>query len=758
VNTHLDDRILSFLAAHRETAFKTKELARELDLPKQGGEYQSLKAALRRLQLDGRIARLKNSRWMLSVSAEPIAPDGATLAPDRATIAPDGEVHRPEGDADARGGERHATTTSSDAQRIVGVFKQFRRMSYVEADDRDIEEDIAVSPKRAGGAEDGDKVVVRLLPRRGRQTGLEGEVIEVLGRRGRADVEMLALARRYGLQHEFPADVDAQTFAIPARIDEEELRGRWDLRDLECFTIDPEDARDFDDAVSLGVDAAGDWELGVHIADVSHYVPEDSPLDREALRRGTSVYLVDGVFPMLPERLSNHMCSLKEGKDRLAFSVFVTVSARGAIRDYRIGTSVINSRRRFTYEEVQAVLDGGESPHATTLREMERLAGVLMRKRFREGSVDFNVPEVRCILDETGHAVDIVPKPRLMSMRMIEEFMLLANRVVAQHVARGDATGKGAARGAGAAHDARGRVRAGHATAPPFIYRVHDLPDPEKVRELIEFLRHVGLKVTLDPASSRSFQEMLEQVRDRPEEAVVQDVTIRSMAKAVYSEENIGHFGLGFRYYTHFTSPIRRYPDLVVHRLLRHLLETGGVHLSRTRVADIARQSSLRERVAVEAERASIKIKQVEFMKRHEGDEFDAVVSGVTRYGLYVEIYPSLVEGLVHVRSMDDFFEFDRARMALIGQRSGRRYRLGDRVRVRVAQVDSVEIRIDFVLVDDGEHERRTRPAAGGRNSGGGSAGSAGRQRGSGTRGKETSRKEPSRKGASKKSRGRGRR
>ncbi len=636
----LRDRIHTFLLAKEGRAYKTKELARELDLPKQGEQYQQLKEMLRVLQQEGLIVRLKNSRWM-TPQAEEVKREAAE-------------------------------------RTVVGSFKEFRRLCYVEADDREIEGDIAISRNAVAGAEDGDKVVVRLLPMRGRSAGLEGEVIEVLGKRGRADVEMLALARRFGLSLDFPEDVDEQAFAIPAALGAEDLTDRMDLRELECFTIDPEDAKDFDDAVSVAMDGEGNCLLGVHIADVSHYVREGTPLDREALRRGTSVYLVDGVFPMLPERLSNHMCSLKEGKDRLTFSIIMTVTPRGVVKEHVLAKSVIRSRKRFSYEEVQDILDRGEGPHCESLQTMERLAGVLMKKRFREGSVDFGVPEVKFVLDATGYPVDIVPKKRLMSMRVIEEFMLLANRTVAQKVARGD-----------------GGPR-------PFIFRVHDLPDPEKSRELVEFLRHLGIKTQLDPTSSKSFQHMLEAVRGRPEEDVVQDVTIRSMAKAVYSEQNIGHFGLGFQYYTHFTSPIRRYPDLIVHRILHQYFGGGGGRgPSLKRLGDIARQSSIRERLAVEAERESIKIKQVEYMKRHEGDEFDAVISGVTRYGLYVEIYPTLVEGLVHVRSLDDYFDYDKAHMQLVGQRSGTCYRLGDRVRVRVERVDSIELQIDFSLIDE---------------------------------------------------------
>jgi ribonuclease R len=581
------------------------------------------------------------------------------------------------GSVRASHGGRDAEDAAEAQERVVGTVRQHRRRFFIEPDGKQRRDDIPVAQSLLNDAVDGDKVVA-VVRARGRHGDQEGEIIEVLGRAGSPAVESMALARRYGLDPDFPNAVEDEAHAFPVNIPPEEYEKRTDLRELELFTIDPEDARDFDDAVSLEHTGDGRYRLGVHIADVSYFVQPRSAMDREAYRRGTSVYLVDDVIPMLPERLSNHLCSLKQDEDRLAMSLFMTISQRGVVQDYELHRSVIRSKKRFTYSEAQGVLDGGDGPHADVLREMRDLADILMKKRFREGAIDFSVPETRIILNEARMPVDIVPKERLFTMRMIEEFMLAANRTIATWAWK-----------SGARNDA-------------FIFRVHDRPDPEKVRELVEFLRHLGIKAHLDPTASQTFQAMVTSLRGSPEEGVVQDVTIRSMAKAIYSERNIGHFGLGFKLYTHFTSPIRRYPDLVVHRLAASVLlgEEGGARFTPARLADIAAQSSARERLAVEAERDSVRIKQAEFMRTQVGEEYDAIISGVTSFGFFVEVLPSLVQGLVHMRALDDdYYDFDPHGRRLIGRSSGNEYMMGDRVRVKLVRVDLEEMQIDFTLI-----------------------------------------------------------
>jgi ribonuclease R len=449
-------------------------------------------------------------------------------------------------------------------------------------------------------------------------------------------------------------------------------------------TIDPADARDHDDAVSLEHLPGGIFRLGVHIADVSYYVREGSLMDREALARGTSVYLVNEVVPMLPERLSADLCSLRPHEDRLAYSVLIDLAADGTMREHSFARTVIRSKRKFAYEEVQAILDKGKGEMADLLIPLNGIAKTLHAARMKRGSLDFESPEVKFAFDAQGLPVGIHKKPRLDAHRLIEECMLLANRVVAEHI---------------------GRLKTG-GDGPPFLYRVHDLPDPSRLQDLARFVKHLGFSLDAKGGvSTRELQKLLERVRGTELEDLVNEVALRAMAKAVYSEDNIGHFGLGFRHYTHFTSPIRRYPDLVVHRLL-NLYTSGrvkpaGVAELRESLPAIALQSSDRERVAQEAERASVRVMQMEYMKRHVGDDFAGVITGVTDFGLFVELDDTLVQGLVRMRDLgDDYYIFDERQYALRGRSRGKVYRLGDRIRVRVVAVDPETRECDLALVE----------------------------------------------------------
>jgi ribonuclease R len=494
------------------------------------------------------------------------------------------------------------------------------------------------------------------------------------------------------------------------------LRRRLDLRDWLTFTIDPEDAKDFDDAVSLRHLSNGNYELGVHIADVSHYVAEDSPIDKEALARGTSVYLVDRVVPMLPEKLSNDVCSLKPHTDRLTYSCIMEVTAKGEVANYRIAESVIHSKRRFNYEEVQEILDGERSAESTagneeerkigkeldaTLREMNELAHVLTRRRLRSGSLDFDTPEVKIILDAAGFPIEIRRKLRQDSNRLIEEFMLLANQTVTKHI---DLT----------------LARKG--MKPPFIYRIHEPPDPLKIEEFALFVKAFGYNFDHQQLiTSRVLSKFLREIAGEPEADIIENVMLRSLMKAKYSTENAGHFGLAFKHYTHFTSPIRRYPDLVVHRTLKAY--ANGYHPEMHdqfahKLQHAARAASERELVALDAERASVKMKQVQFMSRHLGEEFDGIISGVVSFGIFVEIPQYLVEGLVHISDLeDDYYIFEEKAYRLKGQNSGRVYRLGDEVRVRVVRVDPNERLLDFVLVAPEPRSKITKGKSGRRKS-----------------------------------------
>lgn len=581
--------------------------------------------------------------------------------------------------------------------KVVGTFRNRGNYAFVEPDDRRILQDVYVSSDDFGGADDGEKVVVSIDRFDRRHASPEGGILRVIGPADDPNVRVLSLAMSMDVKADFPADVEAEAEEIPVDIPRTEINQRLDLRDKPVFTIDPDDAKDFDDAIHIERKDNGNYEVGVHIADVSHYVEPDSAIDEEAIERATSVYLVDRTIPMLPEKLSNQVCSLRPQEDKLAFSVLMELSSHGEVVDYDIRETVIHSRQRLTYDEAQTYLDGGHpnDPAAPYVVEANRLAKTLTKKRLREGAVDFGSDEVKVILDDDGHPQDIVRKERLDANRLVEEFMLLANRTVAAHIGSPE-------HGTGFSKNGQSN---GEREPLPFIYRVHDTPNGEQIRQLAEYVQLFGHEIPLTDGNIRSedLGDLIEEIKGEPEEQVIVRAALRAMSKAEYAVANIGHYGLGFDFYTHFTSPIRRYPDLIVHRLLKRYAKDQ----SPASVEDLAAKCehcSEQERNAEEAERESVKLKQVEYVQAHVGDTFEGVVSGVTKFGVFVELTELLVEGLVHVREMnDDYYVYDESTYTMRGEETGKSYRPGDTVTVKVAGADIDAREIDLLFVEEDE-------------------------------------------------------
>jgi ribonuclease R len=578
---------------------------------------------------------------------------------------------------------------------VTGRFEKNKYFGYVVPDSRLIKNDIYISKKNYLDAKEGEKVVCELInydPEENKKEP-EGRIIEVLGKAGVVSTEIFAIARKYNLEKHFPDDVNneannlAKGWENKIEIDEVSLLAdsRKDIREKICFTIDPEDAKDYDDAVSIEKTESGGYILGVHIADVSFFVKENSPLDVEALKRGTSVYLLNNVIPMLPEALSNDVCSLKPNKDRYTFSVDIELSKNYSVKSYKVYKSLINSKRRFSYDEVQNIIDNKQGDFKKELVLMDKIAKCFYKKRMKEGGIDFESREVKFDYNEEGQITGIKVKERLDSMKMIEEFMLLANKCVTEFVTELSKKFK---------------------EELPFVYRIHEEPDAEKLNNLSEFVSQFGYRLHIDDKDS--IKELLESIKGKPEEYLINDLLIRSMAKAIYDEKNIGHYGLGFDDYTHFTSPIRRYPDLIVHRILKEYLQFAEhknvnfkkINIYKKRLPEICKQTSALEQNAVHAEREIIKLKQIEYMSNHIGDEFLGIISGMVHYGMFVEIIEMAVEGLVRFKDIEgDYYEFFDKKHVAIGARRGKTYRIGQKVVVKILATDTETKKIDFLLV-----------------------------------------------------------
>ena len=566
---------------------------------------------------------------------------------------------------------------------FVGIFQKIadKDFGFVVFEKRTMNTDMFISKNHFNQAEDGDKVIVKMREWRPGSKNPEGEIIQVLGTPGDHETEIHAILAEYGLPYNFEPEVEHDADQIDRSINTEEVAKRWDMRDICTFTIDPKDAKDFDDALSIQKLENGLWQIGVHIADVSHYVKPGTILDDEAYKRATSVYLVDRVVPMLPEVLSNDVCSLRPNEDKFTFSSVFELDEDAKIHKQWFGRTVIHSDRRFSYEEAQERIETQEGDLTTEILQLDKLAKILRAERIRNGAITFDRSEVRFNLDENSKPIGVYFKVSKDSNHLIEEFMLLANKKVSEFISlnkRNEPTGN------------------------TFIYRIHDDPDPAKLTALRDFVGTFGYKMDLANTQTvaQSLNRLLSDVKGKGEENMIETLAMRSMSKAVYSTNPIGHYGLGFEYYSHFTSPIRRYPDLIAHRLLQHYLD-GGKSPNKEEVETQSKHCSAMERLASEAERESIKFMQVKFMEEHVGEVFTGVISGVSDYGFWVEIPENGAEGMIKLRDLvDDSYSLDAKNYAIIGSRTGNTFQLGDQVKIKVVKANLIAKQLDFKIVE----------------------------------------------------------
>jgi ribonuclease R len=719
IQQHID-RLLHYMKDEAYKPLTVQELEQAFDIT-DSSDFKAFVKALVAMEEKGMVVRTRSNRYGLPEKMNLVrgkltghAKGFAFVVPDEPGMddifIPPGEMNSAmHGDtvlvrvASGTSGQRREGTVvriiERGVQQIVGTYSESKHFGFVIPDDKKFASDIFIPKAASMGAVEGHKVVVKITSYPEGRKSAEGEVIKILGHKNDPGVDILSVIYKHGLPLAFPDDVMQQANETPDTIDESEIANRRDLRNETIVTIDGADAKDLDDAVQVKKLENGNFQLGVHIADVSYYVKEGSPIDREAAERGTSVYLVDRVIPMIPHRLSNGICSLNPKVDRLTLSCVMEITPEGQVVNHEIFQSVIKTTERMTYSDVNKILvdkDEELRKRYETLvpmfETMEELAAILRKKRMQRGAIDFDFKEAKVLVDEEGKPTDVVIRERSVAERLIEEFMLAANETVAEHF---------------------------HWLDVPFIYRIHEEPKEDKLRRFFEFITNFGyiVKGTANSVHPRALQEIIEEVQGKPEEMVVSTVMLRSMQQAKYDPESLGHFGLSTEFYTHFTSPIRRYPDLIVHRLIRtYLIEGKMDEATREKwnalLPEIAEHSSKMERRAVDAERETDELKKAEFMADKIGEEYDGIISSITNFGMFVEL-PNTIEGLVHVSYMtDDYYHYDERHYAMIGERTGNVYRIGDEITVRVINVNKDERSIDFEIVGMKGSRRRERARA----------------------------------------------